>query len=182
MRHWGTAEDWTAIGTMLLFFATVVGALFLLLELNRGRIENKQASRQSEEANLRTKKQATVSFYADTLERLSEWEIVLPPDRDGAGVNLFLKLLNDKENNSERQKIEAVVRSYLGFWELAATAVKHGVFDVDLFKDLSEGHLIALVDNWEPFIKSTREEITAAGGDGSRLYIELETLASKWRV
>jgi hypothetical protein len=45
------ADDWTAVATIALFSATLLGAIFVWLELNTGRKE-------SAEAHSRTRRQA----------------------------------------------------------------------------------------------------------------------------
>jgi uncharacterized protein DUF4760 len=166
-----SAGNWTALGTMLLFSATLLGATFVLLELRGG---NKDVR----EANSRAKKQATVNFYTQTLERRINWQSDLPSDRDSSAVDLMIRDLIGSPQDKEKKARKAAIHSYLAYWELTAVAIRHDVFDEELFKDILMTRFLQVEQNYRPFVKAARAEL---GDSGTQLYVQLEKLAAEWR-
>jgi Domain of unknown function (DUF4760) len=166
------ADDWIALGTILLFGATLLGALFVLIELRSGHTEAK-------EAHDRARRQATINFYTQTLERRISWEESdLPYIRNAGAVELMLKELKENPHSDESEKRKKQIRSYLGFWELTAVAIIRDVFDEEIFRDMLETHFLQVEKHYHPFIVEVREE---RGGDTGQLYTKMEELATKWR-
>jgi hypothetical protein len=170
-----TADAWIAIATFLLFTATALGALFVLWELHNSRREAEKGHREAEEERRRVRKQATITFYTQTLERLSAWQASHPPDWDKAAIDAMLEKLAD-DTSTHGYELNNEIHSYLAFWELTATALNHEVFDEELFKDLLKRHFLALRENYRPFIDKARNEKAPSGG---QLYVQIERLARK---
>jgi Domain of unknown function (DUF4760) len=165
-----SADDWLAIGTMLLFGATLLGAIFVLIELRNGH-------REAREANIRAKKQATVTFYTQTLERRINWQSDLPHDRDATAVATLLRGLTEDPHSEQSVDLKNKIHSYLGFWELTAVALRHNVFDEELFQDILKTHFLQVQEHYQPFIEAARTEF---GAKGQRLYVEMQNLAADW--
>jgi Domain of unknown function (DUF4760) len=165
------ADDWIAIGTLLLFGATLLGAGFVFWELRSGHEETK-------EANSRTKKQATVDFYTQTLSRIVARETELPHDRDGPAIRFMLKDLKDNPYGHGNETLKDKIHSYLAFWELTAVAIKQEVFDQELFQAMLKTHFLQLEEHYRPFIEDARNEY---GANGKELYVQLQDLADSWR-
>lgn len=165
-----SADGWIAIWTMLLFGATLLGAIFVLMELRSGHQETKKA-------NIRAKKQATVSFATQTLDRRIYWQSDLPHPRDRAAIESMLKELKKNPDSEDSKARRNRIRSYLGFWELTAVALEHDVFDVELFHDMLKTHFLQVVRNYRPFIDDARAEF---GDDSKQLYVEMTKLADDW--
>jgi hypothetical protein len=166
-----SADDWIAIGTILLFLATLLGAIFVLVELRNGHNEAK-------DANSRAKKQATVDFYTQTLERRISWQQDFWHDRDAHAVGQMLARLKADPDSAESKTRRDRINSYLGFWELTAIAIKHEVFDENFFKDMLMTHFLQVEEHYRTFIYEARNEF---GENGRQLYVEMEALAAAWR-
>jgi hypothetical protein len=166
-----SADDLIAIGTLLLFGATLLGAGFVFWELRSGHKETR-------DANIRTKKQATVDFYTQTLSRIVDREAELPPDRDGPAIRFMLERLKDNPYGHGNEALKDKIHSYLAFWELTAVAIKQEVFDQELFQDMLKTHFLQLEEHYRPFIEDARNEY---GANGKELYVQFEELAAKWR-
>jgi Domain of unknown function (DUF4760) len=166
-----TPDQWIAFWTMLLFSATLLGAIFVLVELRNGHRENKAA-------NSRAKKQATVDFYTQTLERRINWQMDLPLGRDRKAVELVLGQLKENPQSEEIKLLKNKIHAYLGFWELTAVAIRHDVFDEALFQDILKTHFLQVEEHYRPFMTDARNEI---GENGTQLYVQFEQLAAEWR-
>jgi hypothetical protein len=165
-----SADDWIAIGTMFLFGATLLGAFFALAELRNGLEETKKA-------NIRAKKQATVDFAIQTLDRRIYWQSDLPHPRDAESIRLLLKQLKEDPGSEDSRERKNKLRSYLGFWEVTAVALSHNVFDQNLFQDMMKTHFLLVVKNYRPFIEDARKEF---GDDSKELYVVMLKLAAGW--
>jgi hypothetical protein len=163
-------DGWTALGTWALFGATLLGAVLVIVTLNSSRRETKRA-------NSRIKKQATVNFYADTLERRINWQSDFPHPRQSEAIALMLNRLKQQPLSQENILLKNKIHSYLAFWELTAVALSHNVFDRDLFQDLLKGHFLAVEENYRPFIEDARLELK---DKDNKLYAEIQDLARAW--
>lgn len=165
-----SADDWIAVGTMFLFAATLLGAFLALTALRSGLNETKKA-------NTRAKKQATVDFAVQTLDRRIYWQSDLPHPRDAEAIGLMPRELQENPDTEDCKDRKNKIRSYLGFWELTAVALRHDVFDEKLFQDMLRTHFLQVVKNYRPFIDYARKEF----GDASKeLYVVMVDLAADW--
>lgn len=165
-----SADGWTAIATWALFSATLLGAILVIVTLNSSRKETKRA-------NDRIKKQATVNFYAGSLERRISWQSDFPHPRESKAIALMLERLKDQPLSQESIELKSKIHAYLAFWELTAVALNNDVFDEKLFQDLLKGHFLALEENYRPFIEDAWVEFD---DEDKKLYENIEQLAKAW--
>jgi len=165
------ADDWIAIGTILLFGATLLGASFVFMELRSGH-------REAKGAHDRARRQATIDFYTRTLEQRISWEESdLPYIRNAEAVDLMLKKLEEDPHSDESEKRKKQLRSYLGFWELTAVAIIREVFDEEIFRDMLETHFLLVEKRYRSFMDEARNE---RGSDTEQLYVKMKELAARW--
>jgi uncharacterized protein DUF4760 len=167
-----STDDWIAIGTMLLFGATLFGAFLVLAEVKNGHEENQAA-------HVRAKKQATLNYYTQTLDRLFKLQSDLhfPHDRDGDAIALILKEIKESPDSEESVNRSTQIHSYLAFWELTAVAIKQEVFDEEFFRDILETHFLLLEKHYRPFMQDARRK---HGKNTENLYIKIRELAADW--
>jgi hypothetical protein len=143
-------------------------ALFLtvILQLRALRQQIKSADSATKADHARRKKQATIEFYAATLEKRSALRSTLPSDRDGEAIAQFLI------DAAESKRRARDISEYLGLFELLASGVNTGVFDRKVIARMAGGRIRAMVENYRPWIERQRTLL-----DAPLLYVELEALA-----
>jgi hypothetical protein len=165
------ADDWTAVATIALFSATLLGAIFVWLELNTGRKE-------SAEAHSRARKQATIDFYIQTLERRIRWRSSFQDDYDRDGLRSTIEQLAADPDSAQNEKRIKQIKEYMAFWELTAIAITNDVYDEDLFRVMLRSRFLNIAENYRPFMDYARKE---RGDNTKRLYVNLQELAADWR-
>jgi hypothetical protein len=166
-EHIATATYLLAGLTGLLALVTGVSAAFLWAQLRAARHD-------AQAIELRERRQATMQFFADTLDIRRTMPLDLPEDRDQAGIaRLIQRVQGDSEDHRER----SLLNEYLAWWELTASSIHDEVqvFDPRLLELFANGRLIAVWRNYEPFIQAERQRYGEPG-----LYEELEHLAKRW--
>jgi hypothetical protein len=167
-EHVATATYLLAGLTGLLAVVTGVSAGFLWAQLRAAR-------RDAAEVAARERRQATMQFFADTLDIRRTLPLELPEDRDARGI---ARLLQEVRGDSvEARRRRAMLNEYLAWWELTATSVHDdvAVFDPRLLQLFASGRLYAVWTNYRPFILEQREQY----GD-PELYDQLEAMAARW--
>lgn len=141
----------------------------LLLQLSYLRRQIRQAQESTELDHGRRRRQATIEFYATTLDRLQRLREDLPHDRDSAAVEAVTRraLSGDDEANKK-------IAAYLTMHNLVAVSVRSDVFDVVVIDHLFGGRLLALVANYGPWIEHTRRQLSYP-----TMYSDLEWLADQ---
>jgi uncharacterized protein DUF4760 len=174
-----STDDWIAIATMLLFGATLFGAFLVLAEVKSGHEENQAAHIENQAAHIRAKKQATLNYYTQTLDRLFKLqsELHFPHDRDGDAIAVILKEIKENPDSDESVDRTNKIHSYLAFWELTAVAIKQEVFDEEFFRDILETHFLLLEKHYRPFMQDARKK---HGKNTENLYIKIAELAEDW--
>jgi hypothetical protein len=172
-----TPEEHVAVATYLLagltgFLAlvTAVSAAFLWAQLRAARHD-------AGDVSARERRQATMQFFAETLDIRRTMPLELPEDRDRAGI---AQLLNRLEGTSpEIRRERSLLNEYLAWWELTATSINPevNVFDPRLLELFANGRLIAVWNNYRPFILAEREW----HGEPD-LFSELEAVANQWQA
>jgi hypothetical protein len=165
------ADDWTAVATIALFSATLLGAIFVWLELNTGRKE-------SAEAHSRTRRQATIDFYIQTLERRIRWRSDFPDDYDRDALHSTFEHLAADPYSTDNEESIKQIKEYMAFWELTAIAITNDVYDEDLFRVMLRSRFLNIAENYRPFMDYARKE---RGDNTKRLYVNLQELAADWR-
>ena len=129
---------------LVLNFAALV---FVGIELLRARI----ASRKED---LRRAREATLNYYASTLEERNSLRAALPDPSKVTPENTRL------------------VTRYLGYWEAFATGVNLGVYDLTCARRIAGSRIEKVWANWKYFIEERRHK-----SGQPRLYAELQDLA-----
>ena len=177
MRGAVTAEDHVATATYLLagltgLLAVVTGvsALFLWAQLRAAR-------RDAAEVAARERRQATMQFFADTLDIRRTMPLELPEDRDVESIGRLIVDVRGGSAGARRRR--ALLNEYLAWWELTATSINNdvAVFDPRLLQLFASGRLGAVWNNYRPFIMEERQ---AYGDPG--IYDQLEAVAVRWGV
>jgi len=141
----------------------------VVLQLRAVRRQVTAAERTTLLDHQRRKKQATIDFYAMTLESRLSLPANLPFDREADRVTEFLRGVGQTDNSSVR-----VVTDYLSLFELLATGVNTDVFDLEVISRMAGGRIRAMVRNYGPWIESRREQQNAP-----MLFAELLHLAKR---
>ncbi|MGH8910689.1 MAG: DUF4760 domain-containing protein [Egibacteraceae bacterium] len=161
-EQWSLIIGAVGVGINLILFA------FFVLQLRVLRQQVDQARKATELDHQRRKAQATIEFYATTLEKRSQLRATLPYDRDADAIRILLERANDETN-----EVEKPVMEYLGLFELLATGVNTDVFDLATMERIAGGGIRAMAANYKPWIDHRRRKF-----DSPLLYVELEELAA----
>ena len=144
-------EQWTLVSA---FAGLLVNVILLLAAVWQLRALGKQVGHASTATNQdheRRRKQATIDFYASTLQKRSEFRTILPYDRDSASI---LNLL--EQANSENNQLGKAITEYLNLFELLATGVRTDVFDFSVIERAAGGRIVAIARNYRPWIEQRR--------------------------
>lgn len=156
-------ETWTV--TVAVFGAVVNTIVFLLLafQLRLLRTQIDDARMVAQDDHERRKQQATIEFYAMTLQESARAEQHLPNDYDTAAVAQL-----DYADPPTRR----AVISYLRLFESLSAGVNTGVFDLRTIDHIAGGRIIAIHHAYSPYIEGQRSVTNQR-----RMYEELERLA-----
>jgi hypothetical protein len=156
--------------TGLLALVTGISAAFLWAQLRAAR-------RDAQAIEMRERRQATMQFFADTLDIRRTIALELPEDRDQAGITRLIQRVQSESDDAQRER--ALLNEYLAWWELTASSIHEQVqvFDPSLLELFASGRLVAVWMNYQPFIQAERQRYGDPG-----LYEELEHLAMRWAV
>ncbi len=151
----------------------VNGALFVVffLQLRELRRQIKGSSEADKRDHERRRKQATIEFYAATLERRNALRHELAEDRDSEAITRVTEKL--REQGKSAPEWHSVVE-YLNLWETLATGVNSDVLDYSTISRLSGQRVISIVRNYWSWIDWRRSELASPS-----VYSELETLATR---
>jgi hypothetical protein len=172
-----TAEEHVATATYLL--AGLTGLLAVVTGVSAGFLwaQLRAARRDAAEVAARERRQATMQFFADTLDIRRTMPLDLPEDRDAAGIERLLKEIHEPTPEAGRRR--ALLNEYLAWWELTATSIHEdvSVFDPRLLELFANGRLGAVWRNYRPFVLEEREQHGDPG-----IYDQLEAVAKRWGV
>ena len=158
------AGDWTAIAAWVAAVFAGGGAVLVIFQLYLA-----QRTTRDEYENRR--RQATIEFYARTINQRGEWNLKLPPDRDGEAIKVLIAQALDPDGERTEEARRAI-HNYLAFWELLSAGVAQNVLDRTTIRSLARGRAVAVWKNYEPFVTAERTRYEAP-----LLYIELQRLA-----
>jgi Domain of unknown function (DUF4760) len=167
-EHIAAATYLLAALTGFLAVVTAVSAAFLWAQLRAAR-------RDAASVAARERRQATMQFFASTLDIRRTMPLALPEDRDHEAIARLLKRLEGTTPEIQRER--ALLSEYLAWWELTATSINPEVqvFDPRLLELFASGRLMAVWNNYRPFILAERER----HGEHD-LFAELESVADRW--
>lgn len=162
-----TFEKWslvlTGAGVSLALFTGVL----ILLQLRAVKMELEQSANIAALDHDRRRRQATLEFFTETMDKRVEWRKTFPNEFDASAVAAFAP---DPANDGDRLNVE--VAEYLGHYEDLAAGVALGIFDIDTVDRLAGPRLIRAFRAWQPWINGLRVHL-----DRPTSYIEWESLA-----
>lgn len=101
--------------------------------------------------NIRRCEQATLEFYAGTMQGRVNWRQCLPDDRDGDAIAAFVQDPADLTHPTNK-----LVSEYLNYFESLATGVNLRIYDLDTIDHIAGPRLIATYRNYLPWIEGRR--------------------------
>ena len=116
-EHVATATYLLAGLTGLLALVTGVSAAFLWAQLRAARHD-------AAEVAARERRQATMQFFADTLEIRRTMALDLPEDRDAEGIARLIESVRGDSDEARHRR--TMLNEYLSWWELTATCLLGG--------------------------------------------------------
>ncbi len=134
-------------------------------------LQLRSSNRANREDHDRRKKQATVDFWVQTLERRHAIVQQLTSDRNGQGLKKYLKHLGHEDNAEVR-----TVHRFLSLYELLAAAANTDVFDLEVLSRIAGRHVIATADTYRAWILERREQ-----RESPRMFSDLLELADRLR-
>ena len=171
-----SAEEHVAVATYLL--AGLTGLLAIVTGVSAGFLwaQLRAVRRDAQAVERRERRQATMQFFADTLDIRRTMPLELPEDRDRAGVSRLIQRVQADSKQAQRDR--SLLNEYLAWWELTASSINDEVqvFDPRLLQLFASGRLIAVWTNYQPFIQAERKRNCDPG-----LYDQLEIVAKRWR-
>ncbi|MFB9686127.1 DUF4760 domain-containing protein [Amycolatopsis plumensis] len=133
--------------------------------------ESLRADRNLEDERRRQRKKDTIDAMVSSSRQWEEFRMALPwNDRDKENVQAYLQHIERKP------AARAPVRNYLDFLEVVAVGVNSGVFDIDTVSRMVDGRILAVTENYMPYINLRRDELRSPS-----LYSELEVMARSTR-
>lgn len=170
-----SAEEHVAVATYLL--AGLTGLLAIVTGVSAGFLwaQLRAVRHDAQAVERRERRQATMQFFADTLDIRRTMPLELPEDRDRAGVARLIQRVQADSEQGQRDR--ALLNEYLAWWELTASSINDEVqvFDPRLLQLFASGRLIAVWTNYQPFIQAERKRNSEPG-----LYDQLEIVAKRW--
>jgi hypothetical protein len=174
----------TTIGVVSIFeiaadIATCVGVVISVVLFALFWLQLRELRRQvkgSEEAvkmdHDRRKMQATIDFYAATIEKRTALSTKLPSDRDSEGTARFVKKYLRSDGQHARD-----LTDYLGFFELLATGVNTDTLDFKVMERMAGPRIEAIATNYSSWIAYKQKSLNSP-----KLFCELVDLASEFKV
>ena len=132
-------------------------------------LQLRSSNRATLEDHERRKKQATVEFWIQTMERRAAIVERLNSDRGDQGIEKYLKHLGHGRSPNVR-----TVHSLLSVYELLAAATNTDVFDLEVLSRIAGRHVIATADAYRSWILEHR-----AHRGSPRMFSDLLELADR---
>ena len=123
--------------------------------------------------HMRRRKEATIEFYAGTIEARQELMDTMPRLHDLDGIN---RLINQAMGNP-RGKAARNIAHYLGLFEMLSVAANTDAFDLELIDRLVGSRILRISEAYAPWIDSRIEKARP----GAQPYGELLRLARQLR-
>jgi len=176
-------SDW--VTAVISFLGLAVNSALLVMvyrqltglgnQVEIGRAQNEAGLRAVELDHQRRRRQATIDFYAITVEKRSSLGSFLPYDRDRASIDVFVDQIGQEHNEKVRGLME-----YLDLFEILATGVRLDVFDIEVVEGIATSQIRDMANFYRPWIMERRDFLrdrTTAGSD--ELYCEIFELADR---
>ncbi len=131
-----------AVSGLAINLVAFVGLIWQVRILVRQLRQDREATDRDHD---RRQRQATLDFYAVTLDKMAELRSTLPYDRDEAGIREMLSRVTGEDD-----EIGKAITEYLSLFELLATGVRTGVFDLPVLNRAAGGRIRAIASNYRP--------------------------------
>jgi hypothetical protein len=158
-----------ATGSLL----TIVGLVFVALQIRQARQEASLAHEREQQGRERSRRQATLEYARETLDRRYTNWTSLADDFDGTAIHEMLDECKAKLDTP----MLAIVMEYLGLLETLCLGIGMDIYDVETVHMLYGGRIIAVAENYSAFIaerrKATRRPL---------MYVGLEVQAEAFRA
>jgi hypothetical protein len=128
-----------------------------------------QAAESTKRDHERRRKQATLDFYATTLEKRSQLRSILPYDRNVVGVRDLLSTATDEDSDAGH-----AITDYLSLFESLGAGVATDVYSFPVVDAVAGGRVLAIAENYGPWIRNRRQHFGTP-----KLYEHLEALADR---
>lgn len=121
----------------------------------------------------RRKKQATIEFYAATIEARQELMDEMPRLHDNDAITGLIEAASNDENSDAARN----VAHYLGLFEMLSVAANTDTFDLETIDRLVGSRILRISEVYSPWIESRLENARP----GAKPYGELLRLAKRLR-
>lgn len=161
-------ERLTLIGTFLGTFVTFITLFFILIQVVGAIKESKIAQSEKVAETLRSKRESTLSYWANTLVERNDMSQEVSAHLSSISIQEIIA--ESDKNENLRLKISRL----LGYYEMLSTGVNLDIYDLLTVKHLAGGKLVSTWHDYEPFINRRRDAMR-----NLKLYREFEILAKK---
>ena len=165
--------EWTSSIISTIAALINLGALvFISMQVRHVMTESRKAANSQEAERARQRRRDTIDAVMATSRQHARLKSALPwNERDPEVVRLFL-------DEAEKDHVKrSAVREYLDYLELMAVGVVEEVLDLETITRMSGGRIIAVADNYAPYIERRRLELSSPS-----LYSEIQAMASLIRT
>lgn len=149
-----------------------IGLAFVAIQVVLARQQIRRNQQLSAMEAARIKRQATIDFYMNTLQRVSEWRTILPNDWDNLEIGRYINKAYSRRGEDQRK----ILASYLSHFEALAVAVSSGIYDLEVIDAVAGSRIIHISENYQPFFIRRRKEVAADSA-----YRHLEWLGNEIR-
>ena len=164
-----------ALASLIVAIATglvnLSAAIFVGFQVRLAALQHRNSSDLQQRQWDMERKRATIDFILSTIELRKKLKAALPDFDRSPGT--AARVIEQAESDSEAAM---AIGSYLDYLENFATGVNLGVLDIEVADRNGGGRIMAMADNFKPFIEKHRKGMNAPG-----LYGELEMLAANIR-
>lgn len=148
---------------LLSVFIAAVAALinlgafvFVGLQVRHAVGQSRKAAADTEFERRRQCKRDTIEAARATVKYREQLKAKLPwNDRDATQVKAYL----DEAEGDDETKL--AIRAYLDYLEMLAVGANEGVLDVETLSRMSGSRILAVADNYQPYIVRRRQELKA---------------------
>ena len=161
---------WSALISGIGLVISIVGLAFLVAQLRLLRHQIGQAQELFVAEQDRAKRQSTLEFMANTIDRKQELHLKVPYEEEKDAVKDFLGKVRTSE---EARK---TLWNYLNYHETIATGVNCGIFEIDVVARSMGATIVRVFDAYRDIIMEERAKYGRP-----KMYWETETLAHALR-
>jgi hypothetical protein len=151
-----------------------IGVVFIATQVVLARRQLQDNTDLSTNEALRVKRQATIDFYMNTMQRVNEWRSLLPDEWDQPAVEAYINKAYGHSHGGKGKL--GILAGYLQYFEALAVAVRSGIYDLTVLDSIAGSRIINICENYQSFFDKRRVEV----GTG-KAYEHLEWLGDEIR-